>query len=132
MEPNQDVMGPTADASERVGPVRGTSGRQRGTVAGFVLVVALLVGGATAVAATNDSDGTADTTSEAPASSSMVELMDRMHTSPEAQAMHEQMAPELRAQMEQMHAQMREMMGSMGSMMGDEGMGGKGMGGMNR
>ena len=123
MEPDQDSTSRTDDPSQRGHPALGTSGRQRRIAAGLVVVAALLVGGTTAVAASNDDDGPA-TSSQAPTSSSMVELMDRMHNSPEAEAMHEQLPPELRAQMEQMHAQMQETMGAMESMMGGEGMGG--------
>ncbi len=122
MEPHSDSTSRTDDASQRGHPTLGTSGRQRGIAAGLVLVVALLVGGTTAVAASNDNDGPA-TSSQAPMSSSMVELMERMHNSPEAEAMHEQLPPELRTQMEQMHTRMQEMMGAMEPMMGGEGMG---------
>lgn len=129
MEQNQDLTGSTVDSAERMPPIRGTkSGRSRGIAAGAVLVVALLVGGTTALANSNDSDGSS--TGVEPAS--MVELMDQMHDSPEAQAMHERLSPELRADMEEMHAQMREMHAQMGEMMGEM-MGGQGemMGGMS-
>ena len=126
MEPESDSTSRTDDASQRAHPTLGTSGRPRGLAAGLVLVVALLVGGTTALAAGRDNDGPA-TSSRAP--TSMAELMERMHSSPEAEAMHEQLSPELRTQMEQMHTRMQQMTGAMESMMGGEGMGGEGMGG---
>ncbi len=124
MEQNQDLTGSTVDSAERMPSIRGMrSGRNRGLAAAAVLVVALLVGGTTALATSNDSDGGGSGTGAEPAS--MVELMDQMHNSPEAQAMHERLSPELRADMEEMHAQMREMHAQMGEMMGQM-MGGQG------
>lgn len=78
----------------------------RRIVLGLGVAAAFLAAGGTAAAALGD-EGEASGFSS---SSSMRDGMEQMHQSPAAEEMHEQMPPEMRAQMEQMHRQMLEMM----------------------
>ncbi len=68
----------------------------------------VLVGAGTADAALDDQEEASGPSS----SSSMMDGMEQMQQSPAAEEMHEQMPPDVRAQMEQMHRQMLEMMDS--------------------